>query len=89
MKGTIENNTSRTKMNLPQTSRIRVDVAAAGERKATTDNKPSAAAYRDIYDRNALRRKREDLPAHLLAWKKFFFDGGMTPHAPPKRHVRG
>ena len=74
-------------MNFLQTSGTGADFVASGERKATADKKPYDAAYRDIYDRNAPRLKREYLPAHLLVWRMFIFDGRNRPHAPPKRRV--
>ena len=62
-------------------------MGAAGERKGRAEEIPSVAAYRDIYDRNAPRRRREDLPAHRLALRKLIFDGVKTPHAPTQRRV--
>ena len=61
---------------------------AEGERKATPERKPSSATEQDILSVNAPRRRREDIPAHLLARRKYISDAGKTPHAPPEGRVR-
>ena len=58
--------TSGNKIKLLQTSGLGANFVAVGERKPTSNNKLSVAAYRNIYDQHAPRRKREDLSAHLL-----------------------
>ena len=74
-------------MNLPQTSRSGADFASAGERKATADKEPSAAAYTDIYDWNAPRRQTKYLEAHHIKRRKGIFDRRMERHAPHQWRV--